>query len=70
MSNDYVSLQAPCKIFVDRSVWFGQLITRSLAYDFHSDFIYQAEYTVLLLVSFISFRILVIELNCGHSMYD
>jgi hypothetical protein len=70
MSKDYVSLQEPCHTFVDRSARLGQLITRSLANNCQSNFMYRTWHTVLLLVLFISFWILVIQLNYGHSKCD
>jgi hypothetical protein len=60
ISMDYISLQAGCQIFVDRSAGFGQLVTCFLVHYFHSDFIYRASHIVLLPVAFMSFRILVI----------
>jgi hypothetical protein len=55
MSEEYISLQAPYSIFVDRSARFGQLITRFLAHAFHNDFIYRSWHDILLRMPFISF---------------
>jgi hypothetical protein len=46
ISGDYISLQAPCQIFVNRSAWHGRPISRSLASNVQIHFIYIASNTV------------------------
>jgi hypothetical protein len=58
ISRDYISLQAPCQIFVDRSAWFESSIPRSLASDIQIHFIYLMCHTVLLSLTFMSFCVL------------
>jgi hypothetical protein len=48
-----------------RAVWTA--ISRSSDSDIHNDFIYLTYHTSLLLSAFISFRIIAIQLNDGHS---
>jgi hypothetical protein len=52
ISKEYISWQAPCQIVADRSMRFGQLISSSLDHDFHSDFIYRAQHTIISAIYF------------------
>jgi low temperature requirement protein LtrA len=49
------------------NVGIGQPISRSLGSDVHIHFIHLTHHTSLLPLIFISFRIIAIQLNCGHS---
>jgi hypothetical protein len=58
ISRDYISLQALCQIFVNRPARLESSISRSLASDCHIHFIYLICHTALMLLTFISFRVL------------
>jgi hypothetical protein len=55
---DYISLQPPRQIFVNRPVWLESSIPRSLAFDIQIHFIYLMCHTALLLLIFITFCVL------------
>jgi hypothetical protein len=58
ISRNYVSLQAPCQIFVNWSAWLESLISRSLASDVQIHCIYLMCYVALMLLIFITFCVL------------
>jgi hypothetical protein len=58
ISRDCMSLQAPCQLFVDRSTWLESSIPRSFPFDVEIHFIYMMCHTTLLLLAFITFRVL------------
>jgi hypothetical protein len=67
ISRDYISSQAPCQIFIDWSGWLGRPISRSLVSDIQIHLRYLMFHPGLLLLMFISLRIILIPLTYGHS---
>jgi hypothetical protein len=67
ISRDYISLQAPCQIFVDPPAWLESSIPSSLASDVQIHFIYLMCHTALLLLIFITFRVLDKIMSYGQS---
>jgi hypothetical protein len=69
---DYMSLQAPCLIFVNRSGWLELSLPRSLASDVQIHFIYLTSHTALMLLTFISFCVLnsIMNYNSFHFMFQ
>jgi hypothetical protein len=62
-----ISLQALCQIFVGRSAWIRQRISRSLASDVRIHCLYLAYCTALLPVIFATFRVLNSIVNYSRS---
>jgi hypothetical protein len=62
-------LRRPYQICLDRLPRFVQAMYRSVGGDVHINMIYLTCHTSLLSGIFISFRIIVIQLNCGHSKF-
>jgi hypothetical protein len=58
IARDYISLQAPCQIFVDRSGRFESSIPRSLASDIQIHFLSLTSHIALSLLIFITFCVL------------
>jgi hypothetical protein len=67
ISRDYPSLQAPCQIFVNRSVRFESSISRSLASDVQIHFIYLTFQTTVFVLIFITVCVLNSIVNYGRS---
>jgi hypothetical protein len=67
ISRDYISLQAPCQIVVNRPAWLGRPISLAPAFDIQIHFIYLMCHTALLLLIFMSFRVLNSILRDGRS---
>jgi hypothetical protein len=62
-------LQAPYQIFVDRPVWLGRPISRSLASDVQIHFICLTRHTALFLLTFIAFCVLDSIMSYGRSKW-
>jgi hypothetical protein len=70
MSRDYISLHAPCRIFVDRPAWLESPISHSINSDVQIHFAYLTSQTVLLLLIFVSLPNILLPLIYGHSGVD
>jgi hypothetical protein len=66
---DYISLQAPCQIFVDRSAPFRQPISHSQCSDIHIHLIYPTHNDSLLLLIFTPVRLLYIIMSYDYSNF-
>jgi hypothetical protein len=60
-------LQGSCQIFVLELARLGETISHSVSSDIHIHFIYSRCHISLVSLIFISFRIVSIQLTCGHS---
>jgi hypothetical protein len=69
ISRDYISLQEPSQIFVDRPAWLESPISHSVNSDVEIYFIYLMFHTALLLFIFIAFRVLDSSMNYGQSKH-
>jgi hypothetical protein len=67
ISRDYISLQAPCQIFINEFIWLEASISRSVDYNARSHSIYMTCRTALLLLTFIIFRVLNNLMSYGRS---
>jgi hypothetical protein len=67
ISRDYISLQAPCEIFVDRAAWLESPVSHSVNSDVQIHAISLMFHTVLLLSILISLRNILIPLTYGNS---
>jgi hypothetical protein len=67
MSRDYISLQAPCQVCIDRLTRLEPPISRSLVSDFQTHLILLRSHTVLLLLRSISFHVHDRIMNYGRS---
>jgi hypothetical protein len=66
---DYISLQKPCRMFVDGLAWLESPISHSVNSDVQIYFIYLTSHVALLLFIFISFRVLNSIRSYGRSKY-
>jgi hypothetical protein len=67
ISRDYISLQAPCQIFVDQSAWLESSILHSLGFDVQIHFIYLTSQTALMFLIFIICCVLNSIVSYGRS---